>query len=971
MMAQTAHAKLNSGMYKTIKRMGASISISMALLIGFGATALLFLGTCKLEDDAFNLDFERRASLRVNTLQHGLEEAVQVLTVINRLFATVDNPSRAQFHTFTEPLLQKYQHVQAFSFQRFVAGDERAGFEATLQKHLPGFTGITVLVDGKTVPAPLRERYLVVDYLEPLQGNQSALGLDLSANPLVTNSLAQAIESGLPVSTGALRLAQVASSERGLLVVMPVYRSGMPLNTVEQRRAAVVGDTTAVFHARVLLERIFNAVSPVKSEGIQISVYIGTSARPEDLVYRSSAAANPADSKPLWVTLGYRKPSRVHRTFNIAGQSWYLEVQSAPIPLASNHTSSLLILVAGTLLTLLTAAYLYTLSMRSQRIQRTVEERTAELRLTNVLLKEDIQARQQAELALQLRQRAIDASANAVIILQAVAPDYPIEYVNPAFERITGYSAAEVIGRSIRLLESEQGGPQGFEEMWRAMAERREGNVLLPTRSKSGEQMWNDFYIAPVKGESGVPTHFVAALYDVTSMKRYEAELEFQANRDVLTGLVNRNTLRTELNQAITYAARHQHGLWVVFVDLDRFKFVNDTLGHKAGDLLLKIVAGRLRGAVRDTDTIARLGSDEFVVVMPEDADAGLDTRRLRRIQEAIAAPLTIEGHAFFPTCSLGVAAYPEDGSDAETLVKYADIAMYRAKQAGRDNYQFYTPTMNEQALERLRIEGDLRSALERNEFLLHYQPKIDLRSGMIIGMEALIRWHHPELGMVSPARFIALAEETGLILPIGAWVIRTACQQTKAWRDAGWNQLRVAVNLSVRQFVQKDLVSSIAAVLQETGLPADCLELELTESLVMTDVEHAIDVLRELKELGVHLSIDDFGTGYSSLSYLKRFPIDVLKIDQSFVRDITVDADDAAITVSIISLAHSLKLHVIAEGVETEAQLTYLRLHGCDAMQGYLFSKPVPAGSFAELLKRKMDLQPDAPSDVLVASSR
>jgi diguanylate cyclase (GGDEF)-like protein/PAS domain S-box-containing protein len=953
-------------MYKTIKRVGSSISVSLTLIIGFGATALLFLGTCKLEDEAFNKDFERRASLRVTTLQRGLEEAVQVLTVINRLFTTVDNPTRDQFHTFTDPLLQKYPHVQAFSFQRFVMRGERYAFEAAMQPRYPQF-GITTLVEGKTIPAPLRDRYLVVDYLEPMQGNEAALGLDLSANQLVMDTLQRAIETNSPVSTGALRLAQASTNERGLLVLMPVYRHGMPLTTAAERRAAVIGDTTAVFNARVLLERIFNSFGPIRREGLEVSVYLGTSASREDLVYRTDDVRREAIVPGLPSWLGYRRPVHVRRTFDIAGQPWHLEVKSAPIPLTSNHSNSLLILGAGTLLTLLAAAYLYTLSMRSRRIQRTVDERTAELRLTNVLLKEDIHARQQAERALQLRQRAIEASANAIIIMRANAPDYPIEYVNPAFERITGYSTAEVGGRSIRMLEGPDVDKQGFIDIWSALNEQRECNVVLRTNNKDGALMWNDFYIAPVKSEEGKVTHFVAALYDITSMKRYEAELEFQANRDVLTGLVNRNMLRKVLEEAMAYAERYQRSLWVVFVDLDRFKFVNDTLGHKAGDLLLKTVAGRLRGAVRDTDTIARLGSDEFVIVMSEYTDVGLDTRNLQRIQAAIAAPMTIEGHTFFPTCSLGVAAYPDDGRDAEMLVKHADIAMYRAKQSGRDNYQFYTPAMNEQALERLRIEGDLRLALERNEFLLHYQPKIDLRSGNIVGMEALIRWQHPELGMVSPVRFISLAEETGLILPIGSWVIRTACEQTKAWQDAGWGKLRVSVNLSVRQFVQKDLVSSIAAVLKDTGLDADLLELELTESLVMTDVDHAIGILRQLKELGVHLSIDDFGTGYSSLSYLKRFPIDVLKIDKSFVRDITVDADDAAITVSIISLAHSLKLHVIAEGVETQEQLSYLRRHGCDEMQGYLFSPPVPAEQFETLLQQKVDLMKSA----LASSSR
>jgi EAL domain-containing protein (putative c-di-GMP-specific phosphodiesterase class I) len=321
---------------------------------------------------------------------------------------------------------------------------------------------------------------------------------------------------------------------------------------------------------------------------------------------------------------------------------------------------------------------------------------------------------------------------------------------------------------------------------------------------------------------------------------------------------------------------------------------------------------------------------------------------------EIVAEPIMIEEREFTLSCSLGVAIYPNDGATPELLIERADIAMYRAKDAGRDKFQFFTTEMNDRLRERMHIEDDLRKAIKRNEFVLHYQPQVDLRSGRVIGMEALIRWQHPELGMVPPDRFIGVAEETGLIGPIGDWVIRTACAQNMAWQRAGYGQLRIAVNLSARQFGQPDLVESIAAVLRETGMAAQNLEIELTESLVMRDVESAIGVLRDLKTLGVKLSIDDFGTGYSSLSYLKRFPIDVLKIDRSFVRDIALGSDDATIVLLIISLAHTLRLEVIAEGVETEAQLAYLQRHGCDAMQGYYFSRPVPAQEFTEILREE-----------------
>jgi diguanylate cyclase (GGDEF)-like protein len=435
---------------------------------------------------------------------------------------------------------------------------------------------------------------------------------------------------------------------------------------------------------------------------------------------------------------------------------------------------------------------------------------------------------------------------------------------------------------------------------------------------------------------------------------RLEALLQHQASHDTLTGLPNRALLQDRLKQAIASATRSPSPIWIIFVDLDRFKLVNDSLGHKAGDAMLKQVATRLQSAVRESDTVARLGGDEFVLILPErvDGSGSLSAAVVQRILDALARPIIVEGHEFVTTCSMGIAVYPDDGADGETLMTRADIAMYSAKEAGRNNFRFYAPAMDERLLERLRLEGELRHALERNEFELHYQPQVDLRTGRIVGMESLLRWNHPELGMIPPGKFISLAEETGLIVPIGAWVIRTACAQTQAWQRAGLGRLRVAVNLSARQFAQKNLAGSIMNILDETGLAAEDLEIELTESLVMTDVERAIGVLRDLKEIGVQLSIDDFGTGYSSLSYLKRFPIHVLKIDQSFVRDIAAGADDAAIVALIISLAHSLKLNVIAEGVETPEQLAYLNQHDCDEMQGYLFSKPLPAAAFEKLLR-------------------
>jgi diguanylate cyclase (GGDEF)-like protein len=444
---------------------------------------------------------------------------------------------------------------------------------------------------------------------------------------------------------------------------------------------------------------------------------------------------------------------------------------------------------------------------------------------------------------------------------------------------------------------------------------------------------------------------------DITARKVTEQRVHHVAQHDVLTGLPNRSLLQDRLSQAVAYAGRSGHQVWVMLIDLDRFKFVNDSMGHKAGDVLLMTVAARLRSALRDTDTVARLSGDEFVVILTEHEDQKLSVDVVQRLMDSVAQPVMLGSKEFFVTCSIGVAVFPTDGAPADSLIEHADIAMYRAKKLGRNNFQFYTPAMNEEATERVRIESALRNALERDEFVLHYQPQVDLASGEIVGMEALIRWQHPEMGMVAPNRFIGVAEETGLIVQIGAWVMRTACQQTQAWQQDGLGKLCVAVNLSARQFGAPNLIADIRAVLAETGLPPGCLEIELTESLFMSDVTLAVELLHAMKALGINLSIDDFGTGYSSLSYLSRFPIDVLKIDRSFVAEITRDSNDAAIVASIIALAHNLKLAVIAEGVETEEQLDYLRRHGCDEMQGYYFSRPLPAADFEALLRQQRRL--------------
>jgi len=517
--------------------------------------------------------------------------------------------------------------------------------------------------------------------------------------------------------------------------------------------------------------------------------------------------------------------------------------------------------------------------------------------------------------------------------------------------------------------------PQDREIVARATGEavRREGpysfdaRVLMP----DGTVRFVHEQAEAIFDDDGTPLRLAGTTQDITERKQIEDQIRLLAYYDGLTRLPNRVLFMERLTQALTTAQRQGGTLAMLFLDLDRFKRINDTLGHTVGDRLLQAVSERLKKCLRSTDTIARgdplastdtvarLGGDEFIVTITDIA-RGEDAAKIAcRVLEALNEPFKLEEHEVFVSGSIGISLFPHDGKDADTLLKNADSAMYHAKDAGRGTYQFYNKSMNEAALQRLAMENSLRRALERQEFLLHFQPQIDVVTGRIIGAEALVRWRHPELGMVSPGDFIPLAEETGLIMPIGEWVLRSACAQGKAWRDEGFGEMIVAVNLSGRQFRQQPLVHTVDEIVKSTGFDPRCLELEITESILVQSVDDTVSALKRLKDMGLRVSVDDFGTGYSSLTYLKRFPIDTLKIDQSFTRDIATDPGDAAITAAIIAMADGLKMAVIAEGVETEQQRDCLRQRGCRLMQGYLFSRPVPADQFRLLLQKQAGSEP------------
>jgi len=532
-----------------------------------------------------------------------------------------------------------------------------------------------------------------------------------------------------------------------------------------------------------------------------------------------------------------------------------------------------------------------------------------------------------------------------------------ITYLNLVAESMTGWPREEAIGKPLaEVFQIIDGATRktARDPMEMAVAQNRTVGLTMDCVliRRDGFESAIEDSAAPIHDRAGLVIGAVIVFHDVSAARAMSQQMTHSAQHDVVTNLPNRLLLNDRISQSVSLARRRNRPLAVLFLDLDHFKKINDSLGHAVGDQLLQSVSKRLLAGVRNSDTVSRQGGDEFVILLSEISHPEDAATSARKILLSLSAPHSIESHNLDIAGSIGISIYPEDGEEAETLIKNADTAMYHAKESGRNNFQFFKPEMNRQAVERQSLEGSLRHALERCEFLLHYQPKVNLSTGQITGAEALIRWQHPDRGLVSPAQFVAIAEDCGLILPIGRWVLREACRQAREWQRAGLPFMRVAINVSATEFRAKTFLEEVSTTLKETGLEACYLDLELTEGVLMHNAKSTSSVLQALKRMGVHLAVDDFGTGYSSLSYLRQFPIDVLKIDQSFVRQISEDPNDSAIVRAIIDMGKNLKLRVIAEGIETQEQLALLQTWNCSEGQGYLFSRPVPAAQFAQLLQ-------------------
>lgn len=561
-----------------------------------------------------------------------------------------------------------------------------------------------------------------------------------------------------------------------------------------------------------------------------------------------------------------------------------------------------------------------------------------------VVISEQVQTQQ----ALQLSASVFESSAEGIMITDA---SKRILQVNRAFCAITGYEEEDVLGRTPALLQSGQQDPAFYQAMWQTLTEHGHWRGELLNRRKSGDLFSEHLSIRRVQDRHGVTTHYIGTFNDLSDVKAAACKIERLSHFDALTELPNWALLQERLQQALMTAQQGQGRVALLKLDIHRLRHINDTLGHHIGDKVIVAVAQRLLASVRLQDTVARHRGDEFAVILEDLHDTQAATTIAGQILAALGGPLRIDEHEISISACIGISLFPDNGQSPQTLLKHADVALHHAKGSG--SFQLFREEMNTASMERMLIQNSLRLALQRQEFRVVYQAQLDFASGRILGMEALVRWVHPELGLVSPARFIEVAEASGQIVEIGLWVLRTACEDTRRWHAQGHRPLRVAVNVSARQFNEDDFAAQVKLVLQETGLAPEWLELELTESLIMQRPERVIGIMQELRSIGVTFSIDDFGTGYSSLSQLKRFPIDKLKIDQSFTRDIGRDEDGAAITRAIIALGSSLRLKVVAEGVETEEQQRFLIDNGCHSMQGYLFSRPVPGADFLCLLEQ------------------
>lgn len=895
-------------------------SIAIPVLVASAVLAVVFVQIRDWENDRLTVQFNRDAENLANALERRLAAQLDMLLAFERLMTVSEFVTREEWRGFAMPWLRRYPGTQNFGWAPRVTHDRRSAFETEIRAHdRSDFQIIARDESGATFAAPTASQYMPLLYIEPIESNAAALGLNVLSLPATANAVKAAVDSGEPRATEAIHLVQERGSQRGVVIYLPVF-----------------GDTDRDGHPdiRGVISGVFRMTDTVKAvldpAAANIDVcLIDASGLPENqLLYGSNDCVSR--------TWGAQELSTIIPV-TFAGRDWRIEMRSTPAYLNNARTWTVwTTLAVGLAMVGMLAAFLLAVTGRTRRIEEQVAQRTTELAQATERLSAQqaalLQAQRMARMgSWELMPDGIFAYSEQLRQILELPGDHALTWADvlDCFKGEQRVQLTKAFDQARAHLEAEP-----FDCNRRS----NDGRAQVLLCQIEGE--WNGSTLIKLRG----------TMQDVTEAREADAHIHFLARFDALTGLPNRMYWIERTRATLASATRHEDYSAVLFLDLDHFKTVNDSLGHPTGDRLLTAVAKRLAPCLRNEDLLARLGGDEFVILLPRLSSPDDAGRVAEKLLDHLNQPLLIEQHELSASASIGIAVFPGDGTDVDTLLKNADVAMYGAKQSGRNRYQYFVPEMNERANERLRLEGALRHAIERNELTLHFQPQWDVASERVCSCEALVRWQHPERGQMSPMLFIPLAEESGLIHPLGEWVLTQACKQQVEWARAG-HDLTVAVNISALQFQQADFADRVARIIAQTGISPHRLELELTESAVMAPGDDLIARMNRVGALGVRLALDDFGTGYSSLAYLKRLPIHRLKIDRSFVQDLPGDTEDAAIASATLSLARDLGMTVVAEGVETTSQRDFLAARGCHVLQGYLISRPLPASALEDWL--------------------
>ncbi len=952
-----------------------------------------FLFTYALQNIAYQSNFrnvQERFDFRANEITGNIKSRIEsykiVLLGAKGLFLSSHDVVRNEFREYVQQLnlAQNYPGIQGVGFSMLVRPEDMAAHTQKIRNE--GFPEYSIR------PAGERELYTSIIYLEPFDWrNQRAFGFDMYSEQVRRSAMQQSRDENKAISSAMVTLVQETEKNRqpGFLMYLPIYQHGRPNNTIDERRENLLGWVYAPFRMHDLMKGIMGPHFGEIGNTIGFDIYDGNAVAPAKLMYDfNSQTGTKANS--------HRAVFNTIRQVDIGGHTWTITIRSLPsLEAKLVYKNAEYLTVIGIIVSMLTALVVWLLLNGRERAYATATAMTEELRNSEhhtlqlnralkllsdcnmAMLKTDNE-----QLLLKEICRLIIEQGGYRMAWVGYAEHDEHKYVRPVAQ--AGFSEGYLNNIKVSWADNQYGqGPTGVSirtgrtdinqdylhnprmEPWREHALQRgyQSSISIPLFYNDSVLGALDIYadepfvfsedeVNLLEELAGDLSYGIAALRTRAEHKLSEDKIKFQAYHDTLTKLPNRLLLREQYEQLSQAAQQKKTTIGVLLLDLDNFKHINDSLGHSMGDRLLTLVTERLLNNIKENVFLSRLDSDKFVLLLDDIVDDNHFSKSIQNIINIFTEPFEIERNMIDTTASIGISVFPHDGTDLDVLLKKADIAMYHAKDHGRNIYKFFTQQMDLDTQDQIELQGLLHNALKNHELQLHYQAQVDLQHNRVIGFEALLRWQHPVKGAISPAKFINLAERSGLIVPIGAWVLQQACRQAKVWFDNG-HPLVIAVNLSTIQFKRGNLLETVSNALEKSGLPAHLLELELTESILLQNVDSVMSTLHELKAMGIKLSIDDFGTGYSSLSYLKQLAIDKLKIDQSFVRDLPADADDKAIVNTIIQLGHSLQLTVIAEGVEHNEQLALLKNLGCDEAQGYYFSRPVPAEQTQELLNK------------------